>query len=377
MPVLLVAFAFVLAAPAGALWSWGRLPGGPVPRAVQRLLLIMVCQLSAVTLAAILINRTGQFYESWSELLGRPSDEPVSALDDPLATSNRVRQRFAAGDARTRSVLDSRTVLGPRSALKAQVKVYLPPQYNDPAYASTRFPVVQLLSGFPGTPSAWVSMLRGPERMNAAVAAGRSQPFVLVIPQLNFTGPRLNTECSDVVGGPRVETWLTEDVRELVLKNYRVSARRSGWGVLGFSTGGFCATKLAMRRPDLFSAAVGMSGNFSLSRSAVDDLFGGDRGLAAANSPSWLVRHRRPPDVALRLSTSAGDGSSARELLAFAAQVRPPTRVDTVILPRGGHNVRVWSAQLPSSFGWLTRQLHSARGAGPPGAVSRPAGAGR
>jgi len=76
---------------------------------------------------------------------------------------------------------------------------------------------------------------------------------------------------------------------------------------MGYSEGGLCASKLALQYPDEYTAAVSMSG---------DDHPDGDLlrpGTAAynANSPLWLLQHRHAPPVALLLTGTLQDGSTA------------------------------------------------------------------
>src|SRR5690349_11026312 len=99
------------------------------------------------------------------------------------------------------------------------------------------------------------------------------------------TPPR-DTECTDVPGGPRAETWLTTDA--------------TGWSVMGWSTGGFCAAKLLLRHPTLFHAAVGIGGYYDAETDkSTGNLFGNDPRLRRLNSPLWLVgrRLRRTTDL--------------------------------------------------------------------------------
>jgi enterochelin esterase-like enzyme len=268
-----------------------------------------------------------------------------------------VDARFARPQARVEGVRIDSVQVGPASGVRAKLIVFLPPQYGDPAYAGTKFPVVQLLPGYPGQPQTWLGKLKVAQTLLAEVRAGRSKPFVLVLPAMNVAGLR-DTECSDVVGGPKVETWLTDDVRRLVTRGYRVRTDAAGWGVMGYSTGGFCATKLAMRRPDLFRAGVSMSGYFTIAHDAkTGDLFGGNVALERQNSPSWLVENRPPPPVALLLTGTAQDGGTVAQMRRFAAAARPPLRVSQQVAPAGGHNTGVWAAQVPACLAWLSKEL--------------------
>jgi len=82
---------------------------------------------------------------------------------------------------------------GASSGVTMKVFVWLPPQYDDPANAATRFPVVVAYPGGAGAGGAvWFSH-GAPEAIAASAKAGGS-PFVLVEPQMQVS-EGLDTEC--------------------------------------------------------------------------------------------------------------------------------------------------------------------------------------
>jgi len=60
--------------------------------------------------------------------------------------------------------------------------VWLPPQYDEPRHAATRFPVLELLHGDPGDPRSWTSGLNLPAVLDQQYASGAAAPFVVVMP---------------------------------------------------------------------------------------------------------------------------------------------------------------------------------------------------
>jgi S-formylglutathione hydrolase FrmB len=130
---------------------------------------------------------------------------------------------------------------------------------------------------------------------------------------------------------------------------------------MGFSTGGYCAVNLVLRHPELYAAAVSLSGYTHPAHDrSTGDLFGGSLALQKANTPVWTAAHWRGfSDVSLLLMTSQQDPSSYRDALELAAVARAPLHVRTVFLPAGGHNARLWKALEPVAFDWLSRQLVS------------------
>ncbi|WP_328301433.1 alpha/beta hydrolase-fold protein [Streptomyces sp. NBC_00435] len=100
--------------------------------------------------------------------------------------------------------------------------------------------------------------LRYPQVALDAVRAGRMRPAVLVLMTPTVAPPR-DTQCVDVPGGPRTETFFARDLRAAVSSHYGLTRDPRGWGVMGTSVGGYCALKLALREPDAYRAAAGLS----------------------------------------------------------------------------------------------------------------------
>jgi S-formylglutathione hydrolase FrmB len=147
-------------------------------------------------------------------------------------------------------------------------------------------------------------------------------------------------------------------VTSAVEQNYRVSRDASGWGLVGDSTGGYCALKLAMTDSDKFSAAASLSGYFgALQDSTTGDLYGGDPALRDQNDLLWRIAHLPSPPIAALLATSRSGESDYGSTLRFAALAKPPMRVSTLIRASGGHNFNTWNAEVPAALHWLSGQL--------------------
>ena len=355
-----VVIAAVIALPLATVLLWSRLRGPSAIRHAQRLGLIALCQGVAVLLAALMINNSYQLYTSWSDLLGDngPAGQIQAAKPVVPAAANAdstLRPLRNAGLFQADRVLPGTlhaVITGPASRVTGEVVVWLPPQYSQKAYANTDFPVIQLFSGFPGAASSWFHGLQIVPMMQAALQQHTAQPAIVVSASINVDPPHI-ADCSDIPGGPQVATWLAKDVHNLINTAFRTVVDRSGWGLMGFSEGGLCASKLLLQYPDEFAAGVSMSG---------DDHPGGDllkAGTAAynENSPLWLLQHRPDPKVALLLTGTLQDGSTAAEADAMSMVAKAPTTVERLISARGGHNVGVWKAIEPQVISWLSAHL--------------------
>lgn len=359
---LLLAILLAMAVPSIALFSWNRVGRGErrsakVQRWTWRGTVLFASQLSAVFLVGVLVNDSGNFYSSWLELLGEKHtlQHTVAA---PGSQDRALRSELDRARASGHGLVVPLKIPGVRSGIAAYTAlVYLPIQYGMPAYADRTFPVVELIAGSPGTPKTWTHALDVANVLDREIASGSSLPFIAVMPSQEVAGGR-DTQCVDVVGGPKMETYLTADVRSVITHAYRASRQPGSWAVMGYSSGGFCATNLAMRHPGLFAAAVSVAG---YARPAHDhqtgELFGHNTRLRNQNTPLWRAAHVAPADTALLLMSSAQDRATYNDARAMAAAARPPLSVTLVSLRHGGHNFEVWRAEEPVAFAWVSARL--------------------
>jgi S-formylglutathione hydrolase FrmB len=194
---------------------------------------------------------------------------------------------------------------------------------------------------------------------DAEIASHRAVPFVAVVPVQNYLPRMRDGECINAVNRPQVETTLTTNVRRVVEHDFRVDRDRTGWAVMGYSTGGFCALNILTRHPNEYSAAVSLSG---YDQPYVDrttgDLFGHSVAAEQGNDPLWRIRHSPSAQpISMLLAASRDDAKPWREAQQLAAAVRAPSHAYLLLLTRGAHNLPTWRAMEPSSFDWLSRML--------------------
>lgn len=272
------------------LWSKTR---GPVwVRMIQRLVLVVVCQVVAVGLVGTWVNNHYGLYSSWTDLLGTTSSAQLDMTGPPPQSAKFTPAKWG---------MEKTYFRGPRSGLASQVYVWLPPQYEQRAYQNTAFPVVMLLHGVPGHPEGWMTVGGMPRRVASYIARGRMHPVVLVVPSIDPGG--VNSDCSNTPQS-RVATWLAQDVPDLIERHFKVERSPRAWALAGVSTGGLCALKLPMQYPEVFGAGAAMS----------PDPVGGDSTVLSnarervTNSPLKLARKR--PNVHLWAGTGAQDPNS-------------------------------------------------------------------
>lgn len=139
-----------------------------------------------------------------------------------------------------------------------RVSVYLPPGYD--AEPERRYPALYLLHGFGGSPRDWTGSGYGMTiqgMMDSLVAVEAIREMIVVIPNGSNRYQGSFYMNSPVTGD--WEDWIARDLVSHVDREYRTIARAGGRGVAGHSMGGYGAIWLAMRRPDVFSAAYALS----------------------------------------------------------------------------------------------------------------------
>ncbi|MGA5167087.1 MULTISPECIES: alpha/beta hydrolase [Streptomyces] len=362
-PFLVTAVVLAVIAVLLPLALWSRVRGPAVVRAATRLGMVGFAQLTAIVVVFVAVNNVNGLYDSWDDLLGT-SDHVESAIDlgpDGLGGRRisdlpKVKQTFAPVDDPAMGPGVRRTVLkGGISGVKAEVYVWLPPQYDDPAYKDRKFPVVELLSGFPGSPKSWFVGMHANRQLEPLMRNGTVEPFILVAPRSHLLG-RTDTGCANVPGRINADTWLSVDVRKMVTDNFRATDTADGWAVAGFSSGAHCATKLAIAHPDRYRFGVSMSG-YNDPAAEPSSLTGKDPELRRAHNPVNMLRDAPvPPRVTLLLTGDGGDGY--QQGVALREVSKAPTRVD-VQQVYGGHRVSTWVREVPSVFQWLTQQFRT------------------
>jgi enterochelin esterase-like enzyme len=356
---LVAAGALAVALPLYTLLVWNRVRGPRPVRAAQRLALLALVQACAVLVAFLAVNRQYVFFASVQDLVGAPPPAPAivatggQRLVGPTGSVKLYRaasQRSADGGR-----LLTETVHGNLSGVTATVLVHLPPEYD--RQPGRRFPVLELFAGWHGGPHSWIHNIHVLDAMRPLRQAGTLQPLITVIPTIDIALPR-DTECTDVPHGPQAETWLSSDVRNLVLGQFRALPSPHSWAVMGFSSGGYCAAKLPLHRPDWYATAAVLSGYFDTGRDATTgDLWGGSTRYRQQNSPLWLIGHRPRPAVDVLVFVSKQDRGAWPSAQRFLRAVRPPLQAFALVVPHGGHNLKALRQSMPTVLVWVSSHL--------------------
>ncbi|MCO5971734.1 alpha/beta hydrolase [Actinoallomurus soli] len=361
-----------VAATAAIIWWWPKFARSGIGPFLARIGLFLTAQFALILVLLAGVNNYFLFYASWSDLMGTNNQGVNVQLNNnssgpsrpqgagqPLARQVTTIGQKKKADPAKDGQIEQVEIRGDRTGLTTQAYVYLPPQYFQKKFDKRRFPVMFDFTGFPGVPEQLITRMNVPATATREMNAGQVQPMVIVMlrPTPTSLMPK-DTECTDVPGGPQVLSFYSQDLPERLMSTYRVATGEHSWGVMGDSTGGYCAVKLAMTHSDRFTAAVSMAGYFYPRQDwQTGDLYAGNKQVKSDNSLIWRLQHLPPPPISVLVTTSPDgekDYGEARKFLQLAAA---PMATDKILVPGGGHNPHTWKRVTPSALQWMSAHL--------------------
>ncbi|MFF5496424.1 alpha/beta hydrolase [Streptomyces aquilus] len=365
--VLVLAIASAVALFVGTVWLWPRLARRGWRAVSGRVGLLFATQLALFAALGLGANQSFGFYASWADLFGQEDEQGVvvdhtanGGSGGPLQVTDvrRVKETGSGRPQRTGQI-QKVDIVGRTTHIATSAFVYLPPEYFQPQYRTRTFPAAVVLTGYPGTAQALVDKLHYPSTALELAKDGRMQPMILVMLRPTVAPPR-DTECVDIPNGPQTESFFAKDLPDAVLAHYRVGKKPGSWGVIGDSTGGYCALKLAMHHPEVYAAGAGLSPYY---KAPIDpttgDLFQGNEELRNRADLWWYLKHEPAPDTSLLVSSSKVGESNYKDTLKFIERVKATdrTRISSIILESGGHNFNTWRREIPATLQWLSGRL--------------------
>lgn len=351
----------------GTVWLWPRLSRRSWRAVSGRVGLLLATQLALFAAVGLAANQAFGFYASWADLFGQEDEQGVvvdqtanGGSGGPLQVTD-IRRVRETGSARPQNggQIQKVAIVGRTTHIATSAFVYLPPEYFQPRYRARTFPAAVVLTGYPGTAQALVDKLHYPGTALDLAKDGRMQPMILVMMRPTVAPPR-DTECVDVPDGPQTESFFAKDLPDAVLAHYRVGKKPGSWGVIGDSTGGYCALKLAMHHPEVYAAGAGLSPYYNApSDPTTGDLFQGDKGLRDRANLFWYLKHMPAPDTSLLVSSSKIGESNYKDTLKFIDRVKATNRthISSIILESGGHNFNTWRREIPATLQWMSGRL--------------------
>jgi enterochelin esterase-like enzyme len=139
-------------------------------------------------------------------------------------------------------------------AVDRDVIVYLPPSYQRDR--NRRYPVVYALHGYSVGAAQWSQEIQAPQSIEGAFALGAKEMIVVVPDSKTLHNGSMYS--SSVTTGD-FERYIAHDVVAHVDRHYRTIPARRSRGLVGHSMGGYGATRIGMKHPDVFGSLYIMS----------------------------------------------------------------------------------------------------------------------
>ena len=280
-------------------------------------------------------------------------------------------------------------------AKPTKVRILLPAGYA--AQREHSYPVLYLLHGASGDQTSWTSAGQGEaEQLTAKL------PLIVVMPDGGRGGFYTNWFNNGAGGKPRWEDWHVKQLIPWVDRHYRTLDVRRERAIAGLSMGGFGSFTYASRHPDLFTAALSLSGAVDpttppgIAPPVIDAISASDGGPPGslwgpfatqevrwrAHDPYDLAENLRGLALWLRTGNGqpggpfgGGPNVDPTEAGVYAMATNVHNRLDDLGIPHvfdsygAGHHIwPYWNRGLAETLPAIMRRFH--RGSRPPARVT-------
>ena len=193
-------------------------------------------------------------------------------------------------------------------AVDRDVIVFLPPSYERDV--KRRYPVVYALHGYSIGADQWSHEIHVPQTIEGAFAMG-SHEMIVVLPDSKTIYNGSMYSSSATTGD--FEKFVYHDVVSYIDAHYRTIPNRTSRGLVGHSMGGYGASRIGMKHPDVFGALYIMSpccmspmtgGGPGPADQAKDRAIASEKKVAGAKSPTDLAA-QSPGFAAAQYATAA------------------------------------------------------------------------
>ncbi len=215
--------------------------------------------------------------------------------------------------------------------------------------AAGPFPALYLLHGYGGDAESWT-------RDFALQSLAADRRFLIVMPEGGL-GYYLNDPRP---GGAAWEDHVLRDTVGLVERLFPARRERAARAVAGLSMGGYGAFRLALSHPDMFGAAISLSGSLYFGSGPHPRGDPARNALMAAAGPEASDLFRLAAALpAGRRPRLAFDCGTEDDLLAFNREFH--AHLERLNYPHeyaecpGGHNAAYWSGRLPDTLDAIGR----------------------
>jgi len=185
--------------------------------------------------------------------------------------------------------------------------VILPPSYT--SEPSRRYPVVYALHGYSIGAEQWSGEIRVPQTVEGAFAKGAKE-MIVVLPDAKTRNN--GSMYSNSVTTGNFEDYVSRDVVAYMDSHYRTIPNREARGLVGHSMGGYGATRIGMKHPEIFGSLYIMSPCCLSPRTAAQFKPEDQAALEAVKTPAdsdklpFILRAQLASAAAWASPTSAG-----------------------------------------------------------------------
>jgi pimeloyl-ACP methyl ester carboxylesterase len=340
-------------------WSW---------RKTFRSSTVLLAAVLALFASGVLVNSQGDFFPTWSSLLGGDSSGLVAGSDGVQGDLGHVHGRtvvqaqlrkYAHLTRNGNGVVVREDFAGATSHIKTRSgAVYLPAAYFHRGLGNLSFPVIELLSGSPGDPAGELRKLQIAQYLDQEIHAHRMPPTIAVVPTTN-PSPLRDDECVNAVHGQQDDAYLTTDIRNDMVRDFRVQTNRQSWSLMGYSTGGYCAVNLAVRHPDAYASVTSFSGYFyPITDPTTGDLYHGNMRVKQANFPLLTLRKAKAqPATSFFLVAGSLEHGPPGQMRTLLRELKAPASGIGILVPNGGHDWAPWRQELPIALDWIGQKF--------------------
>src|SRR6186997_3393653 len=220
------------------------------------------------------------------------------------------------------------------NAVDREAIIVLPPGYQ--AERTRRYPVVYALHGYSIGAEQWIREIHVPQTIEGAFAKG-ARPMIVVFPDSKTV--HNGSMYSNSVTTGHFEDYIWRDVVSYVDEHYRTLPDRDNRGLVGHSMGGYGASRIGMKHPDVFGSLYIMSPCCLSARGAGPANSANEEALAAVKTPADSAK--LPFGLRAQLASAAAWSPNPNN---------PPLYLDLPIGPNQQSVLARWAANAPLAF---------------------------
>lgn len=340
----------------GTIWFWHHLAKRSLKHFLGRITLLLLILTLAITSIGLSINKSNDFFVTWSDLFGLKNNLSKLAISPESLSSITSADLKEAKLTKGGSLIFKKDITGAKSGISNYVYLVTSPALTKQLQSSispnlgNNYQVIEFLPGYPGVPETWIGAMDGIGEIEREEKAGKIRPTLAIIPTINVV-PGVDTECLDIPSVAYVETWLTADMKTFAKSFIGIDDRR--WTTFGYSTGGWCAAMLGIRHQDQYKSAISIAGYFEPSFSS--GIIKVERTRLRDKYNLAKITSSQMNDLKLMAIYSRRDTFTYLSISKYLKTINGALSVKLVEMPNAGHNTKSWKPFVATGLDWLAQ----------------------